>query len=90
MPGILPGQIYTYPAKRWRKKRRSYLVTYNPTPKKKEGPAMDSEIEASLSAENSNTGPIVQAINEDSKDSAPMMSGKEEASKVGICYLEYS
>ena len=26
MPGITPGQIYTYPRQRWRKKRRQYLM----------------------------------------------------------------
>lgn len=26
MPGILQGQIYTYPRQRWRKKRRQYLT----------------------------------------------------------------
>lgn len=26
MPGLLPGQIYSYPRPRWRKKRRQYLI----------------------------------------------------------------
>ncbi|KYB28897.1 hypothetical protein TcasGA2_TC032347 [Tribolium castaneum] len=26
IPGLLPGQIYTYPRQRWRKKRRQYLI----------------------------------------------------------------
>ncbi|KAJ8924827.1 hypothetical protein NQ315_000981 [Exocentrus adspersus] len=26
IPGLLPGQIYTYPRQRWRKKRRQYLT----------------------------------------------------------------
>jgi len=26
MPGTIPGQIYTYPRQRWRKKRRQYLM----------------------------------------------------------------
>ncbi|GAB6021691.1 hypothetical protein CHUAL_004271 [Chamberlinius hualienensis] len=28
MPGEKPGQIYTYPSKRWRKRRRQYLVNF--------------------------------------------------------------
>ncbi|KAJ1525843.1 hypothetical protein ONE63_009039 [Megalurothrips usitatus] len=28
LPGFLQGQIYTYPSKRWRKKRRQYLTSF--------------------------------------------------------------
>lgn len=28
LPGFLQGQIYTYPSKRWRKKRRQYLSSF--------------------------------------------------------------
>lgn len=28
LPGLFHGQIYTYPSKRWRKKRRQYLMHY--------------------------------------------------------------
>ncbi|RXG51449.1 Zinc finger protein DPF3 [Armadillidium vulgare] len=28
MPGILQGQVYTYPARRWRSKHRSYLASF--------------------------------------------------------------
>lgn len=27
MPGILQGQVYTYPARRWKTQRRSYLAS---------------------------------------------------------------
>ena len=33
MPGVKPGQVYTYPAKRWVKRRRQYL-NYFMQPKK--------------------------------------------------------
>lgn len=80
MPGLGLDQIYTYPAKRWRKKRRSYLVTYNQTPKKKEQ-AVEGEAEAGqVPSEGAPT--IVPASNEDSKDSTPAVVSKEEASKV--------
>ncbi|CAH0547639.1 unnamed protein product [Brassicogethes aeneus] len=29
IPGLLPGQIYTYPRQRWRKKRRQYLTMHS-------------------------------------------------------------
>lgn len=86
MPGLIPGQIYTYPAKRWRKKRRSYLATYTQTPVKKElPPMMIPEPEACMSAENSNAA--IQSTNEDSKDSVPVTSNKDEASKVSPANL---
>lgn len=81
MPGLSPDQVYTYPAKRWRKKRRSYLVTYAQSPKKKEAPPpeVDSEVPAPVEP----IHPVIQAINEDSKDSTPaVLSNKDEASKV--------
>lgn len=28
IPGLLPGQIYSYPRARWRKKRRQYLTSH--------------------------------------------------------------
>lgn len=30
MPGMVPGQIYSYPRPRWRKKRRQYLLNTRP------------------------------------------------------------
>lgn len=82
MPGLTADQVYTYPAKRWRKKRRSYLVTYAQSPKKKEvipPPEADVEVPAPVEP----IHPVIQAINEDSKDSTPaVLSNKDEASKV--------
>lgn len=97
MPGLTPDQVYTYPAKRWRKKRRSYLVTYTQSPKKKE-PLPEGEVgEVPPPIEPASV--VVSTlvpINEDSKDSsvpAPL-STKDEASKVcrnnGIIYLVMS
>ena len=91
MPGLVPGQIYSYPAKRWCKKRRSYLVTYATTPKKKEGlgPAADADSEVPVSlAENSNSAPAhslahaLAANDEHSKDSTAAVPSKDEGSKV--------
>ncbi|XP_029176431.1 zinc finger protein DPF3 isoform X2 [Nylanderia fulva] len=75
LPGLLNGQIYTYPSKRWRKKRRQYLMHYlHP----KRGPRGDTEdgtegIEA------------VTHINDDSKDSVVL---KDEHSKDAWYYDE--
>ena len=88
MPGLTPDQVYTYPSKRWRKKRRSYLVTYVQTPKKKELPPPEVDVEVPVPVEVSN--PVVLATNEDSKHSdsaAPPTSNKDEASKV-CCDLD--
>ncbi|XP_070162192.1 zinc finger protein ubi-d4 A isoform X2 [Polyergus mexicanus] len=75
LPGLLHGQIYTYPSKRWRKKRRQYLMHYlHP----KRGPRGDTEdgiegVEA------------VTHINDDSKDSVVL---KDEHSKDAWYYDE--
>ena len=88
MPGLTPDQVYTYPAKRWRKKRRSYLVTYAQSPKKKEAPPPEADVEVPTPVEHQpllNISSVVQqTVNEDSKDStaATALSNKDEASKV--------
>ncbi|EEB11828.1 requim, req/dpf2, putative [Pediculus humanus corporis] len=56
MPGFLQGQIYTYPSKRWCKRRRQYLMNWM-NPRRKETDDGDSNV---------GDNPI---INEDSKDS---------------------
>ncbi|XP_057380388.1 zinc finger protein ubi-d4-like isoform X2 [Daphnia carinata] len=90
MPGLTPDQVYTYPAKRWRKKRRSYLVTYAQSPKKKEiAPPPEAEAEAPAIAEPL-MSTVIQPINEDSKDSTThaVLSNKDEASKEGWYFDE--
>ncbi len=85
MPGLTADQVYTYPAKRWRKKRRSYLVTYAQSPKKKEvPPPPEVEIEVPAPVEPLLLSSVIQPINEDSKDSTShaVLSNKDEASKV--------
>jgi len=82
MPGLTADQVYTYPAKLWRKKRRSYLVTYAQPSRKKEIPPADIEIEVPIPIEAA-APPVQQIANEDSKDSAPVVPNKDEtASKV--------
>lgn len=66
MPGFLQGQIYTYPSKRWCKRRRQYLMNWM-NPRRKEIEDGDS---------NTGDNPI---INEDSKDSCIL---KDENAKV--------
>lgn len=62
LPGLLLGQIYTYPSKRWRKKRRQYLMHYlHP----KRGPRGDPE--------DCNEGvETVTHVNDDSKESVAL------------------
>ncbi|XP_034948502.1 zinc finger protein ubi-d4 B isoform X1 [Chelonus insularis] len=76
MPGLLHGQIYTYPSKRWRKKRRQYLMHYL-HPKRGIRGDLDEGIE----------GPdgIVAGMNDDSKESAAL---KDEHSKDAWYYDE--
>ncbi|XP_076230993.1 double PHD fingers d4 isoform X3 [Calliopsis andreniformis] len=75
LPGLLHGQIYTYPSKRWRKKRRQYLMHYlHP----KRGPRGDTE--------DGNEGvETVTHVNDDSKESVAL---KEEHSKDAWYYDE--
>ncbi|XP_008554532.1 zinc finger protein DPF3 isoform X3 [Microplitis demolitor] len=76
MPGLLHGQIYTYPSKRWRKKRRQYLMHYL-HPKRGVRGDLDDGIEGADG--------IMAGINDDSKESAAL---KDEHSKDGWYYDE--
>lgn len=73
MPGIEEGQVYTYPAKRWRKKRRQYLMNFL-QPKRKEIGDMDNADSHTICPTET---PI--ALNEDSKDSVGGSSSKDES-----------
>ncbi|XP_051165913.1 zinc finger protein ubi-d4 isoform X4 [Leptopilina boulardi] len=74
IPGLLHGQIYTYPSKRWRKKRRQYLMHYL-HPKRVRGD-IDDGIEHVE---------ITSGLNDDSKESLAL---KDEHSKDGWYYDE--
>uniref|UniRef100_A0A1B6KPU8 PHD-type domain-containing protein n=2 Tax=Graphocephala atropunctata TaxID=36148 RepID=A0A1B6KPU8_9HEMI len=63
LPGLLDGQVYSYPAKRWRKRRRQYLMQM-PNRRKEQDPEI-SELHTISTVEN----PAV-ANSEDSKDSS--------------------
>ncbi|XP_074106130.1 double PHD fingers d4 isoform X1 [Cotesia typhae] len=76
MPGLLHGQIYTYPSKRWRKKRRQYLMHYL-HPKRGVRGDMDDGVEGADG--------IIAGMNDDSKESAAL---KDEHSKDGWYYDE--
>ncbi|XP_014238193.1 zinc finger protein DPF3-like [Trichogramma pretiosum] len=80
LPGLQHGQLYTYPSKRWRKKRRQYLMNYF-HPKR----PIRGEIEIDgigIDGTDSNTVP---GINDDSKDSLAL---KDEHSKDAWFYDE--
>ncbi|XP_015188424.1 PREDICTED: zinc finger protein ubi-d4 A isoform X2 [Polistes dominula] len=75
LPGLLHGQIYTYPSKRWRKKRRQYLMHYlHP----KRGPRGDTE-------DGSEGIETITHVNDDSKESVGL---KDEHSKDAWYYDE--
>ncbi|XP_012287051.1 zinc finger protein ubi-d4 A isoform X2 [Orussus abietinus] len=76
LPGLLHGQIYTYPSKRWRKKRRQYLMHYLHPKRTGRGDTEDG-IEG--------TEGIVPGVNDDSKDSSAL---KDEHSKDAWYYDE--
>ncbi|XP_063981761.1 zinc finger protein DPF3 isoform X5 [Diachasmimorpha longicaudata] len=81
LPGLQHGQIYTYPSKRWRKKRRQYLMHYL-HPKRGRGD-LDDGIEVDGN---------VAGINDDSKESAALkgftMNFADEHSKDAWYYDE--
>lgn len=62
LPGLQHGQIYTYPSKRWRKKRRQYLMNYFHPSKRM---ITRGDFEDGIECADSN-GP---GVNDDSKDS---------------------
>ncbi|VVC41302.1 Hypothetical protein CINCED_3A014910 [Cinara cedri] len=84
MPGLSNGQVYTYPSKRWKKKRRQYLLNtcssssvnssvFNTSKRKESGLASGGDSGDGTNSFNIdlNTGDSQNAIsnNEDSKDS---------------------
>lgn len=84
MPGLQDGQVYSYPAKRWRKKRRQYLMHFL-QPKRKE----NGDIE-NLDNHVISTNETPMTLNEDSKDSLGGSSSKDEpVSKVIFLVLLY-
>ncbi|XP_015599849.1 zinc finger protein ubi-d4 B isoform X2 [Cephus cinctus] len=74
LPGLLHGQIYTYPSKRWRKKRRQYLMHYLHPKRGGRG-----DIEDGIDGVEG----ILPGVNDDSKDSGAL---KDEHSKDGWYY----
>lgn len=73
MPGMEEGQEYTYPAKRWRKKRRQYLMNFLQPKRKENGDMETSDSHPICSSE------VPIALNEDSKDSLGGSSSKDES-----------
>ncbi|KAI8481306.1 Zinc finger protein ubi-d4 [Branchiostoma belcheri] len=66
-PGIAPGQIYTFPAKRWRKKRRAYFAQVNP-PLTQEA-AKDATLENALGLDSEAANNLIDSVLKDSEDS---------------------
>ncbi|XP_078672955.1 zinc finger protein DPF3-like isoform X5 [Branchiostoma floridae x Branchiostoma belcheri] len=77
-PGIAPGQIYTFPAKRWRKKRRAYFAQVNPPLTQgevqdveiQEGEAAkDATLENALGLDSEAANNLIDSVLKDSEDS---------------------
>lgn len=71
LPGLREGQIYTYPSKRWRKKRRQYLINFMQPryPVRQEAKEEDQLSAISVEAAPFPPPPPPICFNEDSKDS---------------------
>ncbi|KAJ8876135.1 hypothetical protein PR048_024044 [Dryococelus australis] len=72
IPGVSEGQIYTYPSKCWRKKRRQYLSNFLQPHHKEVEVEVDTHVASVVEV------PIA-AVSEDSKESITV---KEETVKV--------
>ena len=75
MPGVTDGQLYSYPAKRWKKKRRQYLLSDSYlTRRQKETETFDGDSQSSLNevavpkSEAPETTSIDKSFYENSKD----------------------
>lgn len=79
MPGILQGQIYTYPRQRWRKRRRQYLIMNS----RAFARAADSILEGEGDVHNISQSENPALQDTDSKDSQLL---KDEVSKVRTMY----
>ncbi|CAH1262791.1 DPF2 [Branchiostoma lanceolatum] len=66
-PGIAPGQIYTFPAKRWRKKRRAYFAQVATPPT--QDAAKDSTLENALGLDSEAANNLIDSVLKDSEDS---------------------
>lgn len=78
LPGLLPGQIYTYPRQRWRKKRRQYLSMNARAFARAADHLLDGE--SDMHSISTMENPALQDT--DSKDSQLLL--KDEVSKVKI------
>lgn len=84
MPGLQDGQVFSYPAKRWRKKRRQYLMHFL-QPKRKENGDLETG-DSHIISSTENTSVI---LNEDSKDSLGGSSSKDEPVSKVLSNLAY-
>ncbi|XP_054281679.1 zinc finger protein ubi-d4 B-like isoform X7 [Macrosteles quadrilineatus] len=75
LPGLNEGQVYTYPSKRWRKKRRQYLMMPN---RRKDIDGVENSEHVANIVESS-----VLANSEDSKDSSGLKDDATAKVQVG-------
>ena len=81
MPGQNHGQLYSYPAKRWKKRRRQYLMNDNYLHKAKQRDnesVTDSDVSLNLlAAPSSETSSVKAEVNNDSSDKFSFDNSKE-------------
>lgn len=80
IPGLQHGQVYTYPSKRWRKKRRQYLMQPQVQLRRLDVvPGESVDLHTISTLENP-----AAATSEDSKDSAGVKDESQVKSQVNV------
>ncbi|CAG7825778.1 unnamed protein product [Allacma fusca] len=72
LPGLREGQVYSYPAKRWRKKRRQYLLNFMQPryPIREKPEEIDAHTITTVENSSFSTSSVPPLHNDDSKDSS--------------------
>ena len=76
LPGQLPGQLYTYPAKPWLKRKRQYMTNFMLPKKAREGEAVDGEV--------SNMSMDSSLVSEETRDSTLTQN---DSTRVGLASI---
>lgn len=85
MPGTIPGQIYTYPRPRWRKRRRQYLTMNSRAFARAADALLDGDVDMHSISQIEN--PALQDT--DSKDSQLLLKDDVSISKVS-CFITFT
>jgi hypothetical protein len=86
IPGLSDGQVYTYPSKRWRKKRRQYLMQPQVQMRRCES-APSGELIGDLHTISTVENPAISAPSDDSKDSNNTVLKDDLSGKTSVGYF---